>query len=246
MVVAANDVSNAHIVIVDHNRVHVGWIAIGTQDDEVIEIGIGKCHVPLNNIGDNGGAITWCFDPDGRSHTFRSVCRIAVAPPSIVERASALSASLFAHLFQFLGGGIATIGLAEPDQFFCDLAVSVGAGILRNRIAVPGQSQPTQAVENGLHCFGRVATPIRVLDAQQHLATTVLGIEPVEERRPGSADVEKSGRGGGERTSDGVSGHGWPQQREYCRLEASDNPELRWRVMEHQAFFINPGGQKVL
>jgi hypothetical protein len=38
MVVAADDVGDAHIVVVDHDREHVGRRAVGAQDDEVVEV----------------------------------------------------------------------------------------------------------------------------------------------------------------------------------------------------------------
>jgi prepilin-type N-terminal cleavage/methylation domain-containing protein len=42
------------------------------------------------------------------------------------------------------------------------------------------------------------ALDVRVLDAQQHGAAVTAGVEEIEDCRPRTADVEKTGRGGGE------------------------------------------------
>ena len=41
MVVAADDVGHAHVMVVDHHREHVGRRAVGAQQDEIVELGIG-------------------------------------------------------------------------------------------------------------------------------------------------------------------------------------------------------------
>ena len=40
MVVAADDVGHAHVVIVDHHREHVGRAAVRAQQDEIVDLGI--------------------------------------------------------------------------------------------------------------------------------------------------------------------------------------------------------------
>src|SRR5690606_25599000 len=50
MIVATNDMSHTHIVIIDNNCVHVGGRSIGTQDDEIIEIFVREAYVTLYRI----------------------------------------------------------------------------------------------------------------------------------------------------------------------------------------------------
>ena len=52
VVVAANDMGNAHIVIVDHDGEHVGRTAVGSQQDEIVDLGILDGHPPLNAVVD--------------------------------------------------------------------------------------------------------------------------------------------------------------------------------------------------
>ena len=63
---------------------------------------------------------------------------------------------------------------------------------LRDRLALPVEAEPGQAVEDRLR--GRVGRTLAVcvLDAQQHRAAGVSGIEPVEQRRARAADVQDS------------------------------------------------------
>jgi hypothetical protein len=40
MVVAADDVGHAHVVIVDHDREHIGRRAVRAEQDEIVELGV--------------------------------------------------------------------------------------------------------------------------------------------------------------------------------------------------------------
>src|SRR5882757_1762797 len=97
------------------------------------------------------------------------------------------------------------IGLAAGEQLFGHFAMPGGAAELVDDVAVPIELEPLQTVENGGNSrFGR-SLAIGVLDPQQHLAAALFGIEPVEQRGAGAADVEKAGGRGGEAGDDGIS-----------------------------------------
>ena len=48
-------------------------------------------------------------------------------------------------------------------------------------LLVPGETEPAQAFEDGLHAGVRVALDIGVIEAQDHGAAVVAGVEPVED-----------------------------------------------------------------
>ena len=50
VVVAADDVGDAHVVVVHDDRVHIGRNAVRTQDDEVVEVLVGETHVALDAV----------------------------------------------------------------------------------------------------------------------------------------------------------------------------------------------------
>ena len=77
---------------------------------------------------------------------------------------------------QLLRAHVVAIGAAGFQQLVDDLAVAVGAGELRNRLAVVIDPQPPQALEDrGLSVLGG-AGAVGVLDPQQELPAGVTGV----------------------------------------------------------------------
>ena len=67
---------------------------------------------------------------------------------------------------------------------------------------VPIEPEPAQAVDDAGDHLPRGALGIGVFDAQHERAAVPAGVEPVEQRRPGAADVEIAGRRGSEADAD--------------------------------------------
>ncbi len=112
VVVAADDVGDAHVVIVDHDGEHVGRIAIATQQHEVVEVLVLPDHAALDLILDHGLAGLGRPEPDRGLHAGRRFRGVAVAPQAVIEARAALGARLFPHRREFLRRGVAAIGLA--------------------------------------------------------------------------------------------------------------------------------------
>ncbi len=196
MIVTTDDVRDTHVVIVDDNGVHVGRRTIGTQDDEIIEIFIRETNVTLHGILYDGFSVLWRLDSNNRFYASRRFRWIAITPTAIIAWWAALCACLFAHRFQFFSCGIAVIGLTKSHQLFSDFTMTRRALELGNCLAVPVKAKPGQTIENGGgSCFSG-ALPIRVFDAQQHLAAVMLRIKPVEQSsaRPTNMKITR-GRG---------------------------------------------------
>src|SRR5262249_25045173 len=139
--------------------------------------------------------------------------RVAVAPAPVVELRAALAARGFAHLGELLGGRVAVIGLALRQQLLRHLAMARGTGELVDRLPVPRDAEPGEPLEDRVDCGLGRALAVGVLDPQQHLAATAARVEPVEQRRARSADVEEAGRGGSKARDDGVWHRaGWSAQ----------------------------------
>jgi len=92
-------------------------------------------------------------------------------------------------------------------------------GPLEHHVAVHVEPQPGEPVQDHLHGFRRGALPIRVLHPQDELTAVAAGIEPAEERRAHTADVQHAGRTGGET---GADGHGWFRDWQGARLYQRD------------------------
>ena len=133
------------------------------------------------------------LDADDRRDARRGLIGRAVAPAPVIASEAALGAGLGAHRVQLFGGVVGVIGLAGSDQRLGRLAVAVGAGELVHGLAVPGQPQPGEPVEDRGNRRVGGALAVGVLDPEQHPAAGVAGIEPVEERRARPADMEEAG-----------------------------------------------------
>ncbi len=64
MVVAADDVGDAHVVIVDHHREHVGRRAVGAQQDEIVELGVLDGDAALDLVVDHRLALARRLEAD--------------------------------------------------------------------------------------------------------------------------------------------------------------------------------------
>ena len=207
MVVAADDIGDAHVVVVDDDGEHVSRTAVGAQQHEVVEVLVGEGDAALHLVVDHRLALLRRAQADHRLHAGGRLGGIAVAPAAVVARRAVLGARLLAHLRELLGRGVTLVGVALGEQFLGDLAVTRRAGELVHDLAVPFQPQPLQPVDDRGDGRLRRALAIGVLDAQQHAAAEMARVKPVEQRGARPADMQEAGRRGGEARDDRV-GHG--------------------------------------
>ena len=72
MVVAADDVGDAHVVVVDHHREHVGRRAVGAQQDEIVELGVLDGDAALDEVLDHGLAVARRLEADDERRVRRA------------------------------------------------------------------------------------------------------------------------------------------------------------------------------
>ena len=190
VVVAADDMGDAHVMVVHDDRMHVGGVSVRAKDDEIVEVLVWETHVALDVVPNDGLAICGRLDADCGLHIGRRLGWVAVAPAPVIARRPAFGPRPLTHLGKLFGGGITFIGLAEPNEFFRYLPMPRSAAILRDRLSLPVEAEPGQAVENCRR--GRLGRSLAVgiLDAQQHRAPGMAGIQPVEQRGSGSANMQ--------------------------------------------------------
>jgi hypothetical protein len=68
VIVAADDVGDAHVVVVDHDGEHVGRIAVAAQQHEVVEVLVLPDHAALDLVLDHGLAGLRRLEPDRGLH----------------------------------------------------------------------------------------------------------------------------------------------------------------------------------
>ena len=206
MIVAADDMGHAHVVIVDDDGQHVGRRAVGAQQDHVVELGVLDRDLALHRVLDDRLPGLRRLEAHDRLHVGGGLLRVAVAPAAVVAHRLAGGLLRSPHLIEFLRRGIAVIGMALGQHLVRDLGMAGGARELIGDLAVPRQAEPGEPIQDRRdRRLGR-ARAVGVLDAQQVLAAVMLGEEPVEQGRSGAADMQVAGGRGGEAGNDGH----WP------------------------------------
>ena len=227
MVVAPDDMGDAHVVIVHHHGQHIGGVAVRAQQHEVVEVLVGEHDAALDLVVDDGLAGLGRLEADHGLEParlgLRSLRVAQIAPAAIIAGREFQGAGLLAHLLQLLLGGVAAISHAPRQQLACDLAMALDARILIDRIPIPIEPEPAQAVDDGRNGALGGALPVGVLDSQQHLAAVAMGVEPVEQRRAPPANMQES-RGGGSEAGHNRCGH----QEAFVRSGAGGGSVARW------------------
>ena len=232
VVVAADDVGDAHVDVVDDDRQVVGRVAVGPQHDEVFDHRVVELDPPMHHIVVRGGAGRHA-EADGprRAGGFARgdlVRRQTGAGPVVGPR---LPRGLcrFALRLDVVGIAVAVVGVAGRDQPLGRLAVAVEplglevgpAGPADLRALVPVEAEPPHAVEDPGHHLPRRPLHVGVFDSQDEGAAGVPRVEPVEERGAGAADVQVPGGRRGEANSG--CGH---TIRAFYRAPAATRPAL--------------------
>ncbi len=206
VVVAADDVGDAHVVVVgDHGEI-VGRRAVGAQQHQVVEVAVLEHHPPLHQIVDHRLAVQRPRETDDVGAEVGAFPRLAAAPGG--TQGVAVGAGLLAGCLEFVGGHVAAVGAARGQQLVHHGLMALHAGILEGHFAVGLQPHPVETVEDGLHGGVGGARPIGVFDPQQELAAGVFRVKVVEQSRAGAAYMQGTCGGRGETGDDGLGvGH---------------------------------------
>ena len=164
VIVATDDVGNAHVSVINNGGKVIGWGAIGAEDDKVIKLASVKGYVTVNSIVNNDvTAIQWNLNADGirlaSVNSALSLCRINVSAGTLIalEGVMALLSSFFIFS-KLLWCAEARVCLALCQQFICCFTIQVKAlGLaVRATIAaliwtlVPIKTKPLHSTKNNL------------------------------------------------------------------------------------------------
>ena len=202
VVVAADHVRDAHVVIVDDDAEVVGWRAVRAGDDQVVELGTREGDGPVDDVVDDHGALVRVAEAHDR---IDACARRATVTAATVVPGLLLARELRrAHFLELLLRAITVISLALAEEPADDFGVSIEAPGLVERSLVVIEAQPLHAVEDHLHGFLRRTLSVGVLDAQDEHAAVAPRVQPAEKRRAHAADVQQAG---GARGKAGAHGH---------------------------------------
>ncbi len=91
-----------------------------------------------------------------------------------------------------MGGGEVAVSQAFLEDGVGDLAMQGEAfGLLV--FLVPTEVEPAQTVEDGVDGGVGVALDVGIIEPQHHGSSVVTGVEPVENKGSGTANVQKTG-----------------------------------------------------
>ncbi len=97
VIVAADDVADRHVMVVDDDGEVVSRRAVGAQDDEIIELLIGDRDAPLHAILDHRLTGLRRLQANDRRDPGRGGLGIAIAPAAVITDRAALGAGFLAH-----------------------------------------------------------------------------------------------------------------------------------------------------
>ena len=181
VVVAADDLGDPHVGVVDRDREVVDRGAVGARDHEVVLEAILERDRAANHIVDHGLPLVGGAEANRRP----------LPGPRLAAVSGATVVGLpGAHL---LGGRRVGIGASGVDQLGDSLAMGIGSLGLAQRPLVPVELEPAQRVEDLLDVLGGRALAVGVLDPQHQRSAGPARREPVIECGPRPADVQGPG-----------------------------------------------------
>ena len=204
-----------HLDIVCDDGELVGRLAVGSEDDEILDVGPVELDRPVDEILDQRRAFGHAEANGARRlapFARRDLCpRQRRAGAIVAPRRRALGS--LALRLELIGRTVAVVGTVGSDQTFDHRSMTIDplrleVGLVRTanpRPFVPIEPEPPQAVEYAFDHLRRRPAGIGVLDAQHEHAAVTPRKQPVEERGPGAADMQIAGRGG--REPDSRRGH---------------------------------------
>ena len=204
VVVAADDVGDAHVhVVADHGEV-VSERAVGAAQDHVVHHIDGEAHVAVDGIfeRDRTVVVGHFQAPDmglAGCNARGGLVGWNGATGAIVARVTSLGfLGGLALGIQLLLGAETRVGGAGIDELLQRCLVRVGAlglevgaaGAAHLGALVPIEAEPAQSAQNDLRVFLGGALGIGVLDAQHERAARGASKRPVVNSRAGAADMK--------------------------------------------------------
>ncbi len=181
MIVAANHVRNAHVPVIDHHAEVVSWRAIGTGNDEVIQLAIRNDDTALDLIIPGHITDLRVSETHHRLHAgwrSRQLLALLRPPGTVVARLQTGLHLRRAHLFQRFRRGIAVIGATGIQHLLDHFLVAVDALHLIERTFVLLQPQPCHAVQNRLHGLRCRTCDVGIFNTQNEFAVVFTGVCP--------------------------------------------------------------------
>jgi deoxyribonuclease IV len=189
VILAAHDVGDLGVEVVDEIRERVQHRPVGPRDHEVVHARVREPDLAADDVVEDRLALIGHVQAHG-------ALALGNAPEPALE-----PVTLLVRL-DVVGGGARVIGVPGLEQLLEYLAVARRSLGLEHRALVPIEVQPAQRVEDLLDVLGCRSLPIGIFDPQYERPRLAVrpvrvaaGEQPVIQGRPGTTDVKCPGRG---------------------------------------------------
>jgi hypothetical protein len=190
MVITADDMRDAHVMIVDHHRQHIGGGAVRPQQDEIVQLGVLHRHVALNTVVDRRRALGGRAQADDMGCVGGSV--VAIAPWRADSQRLLRGLRLGTHAVQLVLRQVATISVAGLDHLTCHFGMALRPRELIHFLAIPIKAEPAHPVDDSVdRRLGRTGA-VGVLDPQPERAAVMACEQQVEQGGTGAAEMQKA------------------------------------------------------
>ena len=206
VVLAANDVADAQIGVIGAGGQVIGGHAVGAQQREILDIGGGLGLLAVHPVGEAHGALGIARHAEPQREGFaRRGPAVALFGRHLAHLGVAQPGSLCARAGRLAGLRRREIAVGEPlaEDRVGHLPVQ-GQPLGLPVLLIPAQIEPAEPFENRLQRRFAVAFHVGIVDAQNHGAAVVAGIQPVKNVSARAPDVQEA-RG---RRREADSGHG--------------------------------------
>ena len=193
MVIAANDVGDAHVVIIDHDCKHVGRGSIGTKEDHVVQFAVLDGYLALDLVLDRGRSVARRLQTDGKGTIRLLRTRLAVAPAAIVAQRLLVRPLFGSHHLKLFRRRVAFVSISAVEKRLCHFCMTRRALGLEHDVPVRFEAKPSHSIKNcvdGSLCRSHL---VGIFDTEQKLATMVSREQPIEKRSARTSDMEKAG-----------------------------------------------------
>ena len=195
VVFATHHVGDLHIPVIDHYAEVVGRRAVGTADDQIVQLGVGELDAATDVVIEHHGTFGRVAEADHVRRIGRVIVGV-VAALAVITGLLAVGHLAFTQRFQTLFGAVALVGAAVSQHLVDQRVVAIEALGLVVGALIPVQLQPFHALNDGVDGLLSGTFQIGILDTQHKLTALVLCKQPGIECGTGTADMQKAGRAG--------------------------------------------------
>jgi hypothetical protein len=181
VVLAADDVRDRGVHVVDGDREVVEHAAVRTGDDRIVEVDVGERRVAADDVVHDAFALVG----DAQPHRARAAVLAAVAAAGAVLGLEGVDVVL---------RGVGAVRVALVEQLLQELLVALAARALADRPLVVVEPEPLERLEDLLDVLEGRAHGVGIFDPQHEGPPAASREQPVVERGTRAADVQRAGR----------------------------------------------------